>query len=55
MIWTLTLKHIPQEGFFTFYNKENWNFEKHYCQNTLETMETSSHMACYMSYRIVAR
>ena len=40
-----------QKGFF---NERNWNFEKHAFQNIV-AMETSSHVACDMSYQIFAR
>ena len=43
-----------QERFFDFFNKRNWNFEKHDFQNMV-AMETSSHVGSDMSYQIVAR
>ena len=43
-----------QDSFFWFFNKKNWNFEKHGCQ-IMVAMETSSHVGSGMSYQIVAR
>ena len=50
-----SFKNATRKLFFlTFFNKRNWNFEKHAYQNMV-SMETSRHVDCDMSYQIVAR